>query len=96
MIEMLVGAGVFAAGWLVGRANRKPKPTTGEPVIKAICGCTHQIGDHTDRTGRCNNWYRPMGTTSWMNCPCKVYSGPELITSYTSTGVVTLPPATEE
>lgn len=93
MIEMLVGAGIFAAGWIAGGITRKRRTTSGG---KAICGCGHGIGYHTDRTGQCHGTNYRKFDGIHDKCGCQVYSGPELITSFTSLGTEMLPPATEE
>lgn len=87
-------AGVFIAsisywsGFLIGRRARKGQ-------IRAICLCGHHIGEHEDKTGRCNATkdgpkaeHQTPGTgrvLTWKQVPCTCvsYSGPELISMFT-------------
>lgn len=105
MIELVVGAGValgsYLTGFLVGRANRRPR------TVEPICHCTHMIGAHQDMTGECmatvdgskpereDTWGR---VTTWKQvpCACQHYTGPELISTFSIREVAQRPIATED
>lgn len=88
---MLTGAAIALAGVLVGRLlpnrRRGPKP------VKAVCGCTHGIGFHADKTGACtglmDKWSSSSGTKQ-IPCTCQHYDGPVPVESMFSTPL--LPP----
>jgi hypothetical protein len=88
MIEMLVGAAIFAAGVVAGRflpsrrGSRKPKE------IQPICTCGHAVSFHGD-DGRCNALAQ---VTKWDNgrwmgqeekpCTCQKYHGPQPLPAF--------------
>lgn len=104
MLELLAGAGLLATGWVLGRINRRRPGTTS---VKAICLCSHHIGEHQKMTGRCvatvdgpdvasRDKYHDV--TSWVQipCTCQHYAGPELISSFTMRAIAERPVTTEE
>jgi hypothetical protein len=90
VIELLVGSALplvgFAVGTMLAR-GRKPEP------VKAICGCSHSVGFHENKTGRCTHqverWVSGVGATT-VKCRCQHYDGPIPIESFTTTPL--LPP----
>lgn len=89
MIELLIGGGLIAVGYLTGRATRPRQPKNAP-----ICPCGHAISFHKDG-GTCSGQtrrthYMTSGSRNgkeWVDCLCRTYSGPELISSFTMRGL---------
>jgi hypothetical protein len=88
VLELLVGAAVFAAGQVTGRylwpRHRKPP----EIVRGPICGCGHHRSLHDDK-GKCHGGFSEIGHKpiasvkySHLACKCKQYVGPEPLPEY--------------
>jgi hypothetical protein len=89
MLEMLEGAGLFAAGAAVCRvvmwrhlvaAAGRPAPPEPQPM-SVECGCSHHASYHAGGTGGCNEKAR-RGTSYedghmtkwlWVDCPCRKF-----------------------
>lgn len=76
-MTLAVGGGILAAGWLMGRASRRPK--TPKPP-RPICTCDHGYGMHEPDGGRCHGlkqtWSQALGQHQ-VPCTCQTYDGPE-------------------
>jgi len=83
-ITLLIGAGIFVGGMLVGRVTRRAK-TAIEKTPRPICTCTHGFGSH-ENGNRCQSsvkraiswdeWQNPLHF-DWQPCACTSYDGPE-------------------
>lgn len=93
MIEgaLILAAGVVG-GWVArGRSRAASKPG---PPQAATCACKHVRSMHVDGRGHCTEidvdyrWVGPVGdqeqTRQEYPCSCKIYDGPEPLTSYYS------------
>lgn len=86
MLELLVGAGIFAGGMAVGRvAQVRSRPRTVKSS-KPVCGCEHELAYHDPKTGECHaeisRFVYDIGDYQWRQCTCCRYTGPEPLTSY--------------
>jgi hypothetical protein len=73
-IDLLAGAAIAGAGYLLGRLQRKPRAVLfKEP--ESICGCEHHYSFH-DEAG-CHFQYFDHDTERNLHCTCKKYVGPE-------------------
>lgn len=79
----ILAAGVVAgAGYLTGRAGRRPKP---KPASGPVCSCGHGFGTHADDGKRCaaqveRPHYYSNGARNgyeWAACACLRYDGPD-------------------
>lgn len=88
MLELVVGAAIFAAGQVTGRYLRMrakpPKPIERGPT----CGCGHHKSLH-DANGKCHGGFTEVGHKpvasvkySHLACRCKQYVGPEPLPEY--------------
>ena len=83
-ISLAVGAGLFAAGLVVGKLTRRQDPagTTSQP----ICGCSHGLEQHDPETKVCHGQilhkdarteYGEWIGNQWVPCSCRQYVGPK-------------------
>lgn len=88
MLEMLVGAGIFAAGVFIGRflPNRRRRNELEER--KPMCSCGHAVSFHGD-DGRCratndvSKWEGGHWTGNVQEqCTCQKYTGPQPLPSF--------------
>ena len=91
LAAMLDGAGILAAGMVIGRfwpaRRRMPKPQ------KPVCGCTHDLAHHEPDgqgggiachaavKGKITNWDDTGFPNGWDlgRCACKQYTGPRVL-----------------
>lgn len=78
-LSLLIGAGVFAAGLVTGRAwpGRKRKPRSVEP----LCGCKHHYSFHDPKTSACHG-KNYEGNFYYAPCTCRAYAGPTPMPEY--------------
>lgn len=81
-VTLITGAGIFAAGTLLGRIRRAGRQP---PVAK--CSCGHAMALHDKAADKChgensrtrfNKNGEAIGV-DWVPCPCRRYVGPEHI-----------------
>jgi hypothetical protein len=80
-LTLAVGGALAGAGWLAGRAHRRPS----SPTLHTICSCDHGYGTHKDgqaceaQVERDHPYSQrePYESTEWVPCPCLTYDGPE-------------------
>jgi hypothetical protein len=99
-LSMLIGAAILLIGIASGFAlSRVLSPSARAETPRAICSCTHGLGQHDEVHGKCHGQVlrRNMRTGSgawigdqWVNCTCRHYDGPQPIEKYLATP--TLPP----
>jgi hypothetical protein len=90
-ISLAVGAGLLAAGALLGRLTKRGgnKPDQSEPKSEPICGCGHSLAKHERDTERCRgedgrDRYNDRGHWmghEWVPCTCQRYVGPQPVES---------------
>lgn len=88
MIEMLVGAAIFAAGVVAGRFLPARRKSGRGKEVQPICSCGHAVSFHGE-DGRCN---AKTEVTKWDNgrwigneqqpCTCQKYTGPEPLPTF--------------
>lgn len=59
-------------------AYRLGARTRRSATATAVCPCKHAVSYHVNLTGKCNAW-----TMMGDSCRCRVYAGPELVSSLT-------------
>ncbi|GAB3420845.1 hypothetical protein [Flindersiella endophytica] len=89
MLEMLIGAAIFAAGMAAGRFLPSRRGGRGkQKEIQPICACGHAVSFHGE-DGRCRaeaevtEWKegRWMGNTR-QPCTCQKYTGPQPLPTF--------------
>jgi hypothetical protein len=90
VLEMLIGAAIFAAGVAAGRflPSRRGGGRGRRKEIQPICSCGHAVSFHGD-DGRCN---AQASVATWNNgrwtgqeqqaCTCQKYTGPEPLPTF--------------
>ena len=88
MVEMLIGAAIFAAGVVAGRFLPSRRSAGRRKEIQPICSCGHAVSFHGD-DGRCN---ATATVSTWDNgrwtgqeqkpCACQKYTGPEPLPAF--------------
>ncbi|MEQ7125798.1 hypothetical protein ABN034_14900 [Actinopolymorpha sp. B11F2] len=88
MLEMLLGAGIFAAGVAIGRflPNRRRRGELGER--KPVCACGHAVSFHgEDGCCRATKEVSKWDGGRWVGnvqepCECQRYTGPQPLPSF--------------
>ena len=82
-LSMLIGGGLVAVGWGIGRLTSRRASTPQVPT-HSLCSCGHGYGSHRDG-GPCQPqverpYYWANGDRNgfeWVPCACLSYDGPE-------------------
>jgi hypothetical protein len=82
-LSMAVGAGLLAAGVLVGRVSKRRTKDRGADTAP-ICACGHSLADHNRDTDACHaqirrpryNKYGEWTGHDYTPCTCQRYIGP--------------------
>lgn len=73
---MVVGGGLFAAGWLIGRVQRTRRVKADVDV--PMCPCGHGANFHDGPGGACQHH---AVHNSRLRCECQRYLGPEVLSA---------------
>ena len=79
--SMLIGGGLVAVGWGIGRLTSR-RASTPQVPMHPLCSCGHGYGSHEDGRICQAEIHRPRpgvlgGGHEWAPCPCRSYDGPE-------------------